>query len=270
MPSSRYNIEALARGLEVLTLFTFERSSLSLTEIVALTQLNKSTAFRVVSTLETLGYLERDSETRCYHPGLKVLTLGFTALNCLEMAQIAQPYLKILSNACGETTNMSTRDGAEIVYVARNIAQQIISVNLQRGSRLPVYCTSMGKAQLVDLSRQELFDLLGEGPYLSWGPNTLMHPEALVAELDNVRRQGYAINDEELAIGLRSVAAPIRGPEGQVVAAINISVPGARMSRQELETHFAPKVLDTARQISSALGAKAHRHQQGSDGHDAA
>jgi IclR family pca regulon transcriptional regulator len=268
MADSRYNIEALARGLEVLALFGFERPSLSLTEIVASTQLSKSTAFRMVSTLEALGYLERDPETRCYRPGLKVLQLGFAALNCLEAAQIAQPYLKALSEACGETTNMSIRDGAEIVYVARHATQQIISVNLQRGSRLPVYCTSMGKAQLIDLSRAELVALLGEGPYPKKGPNTLTRLDDLVADLNQVRRQGYAVNDEELAAGLRSVAAPIRGAEGQVIGAINISVPGARIAREELEARLASRVVEAARRISSALGAKAYRPEDQSNGSD--
>src|SRR5574341_1031480 len=213
MPASRYSIKALIRGLEILELFTFDKPSLNLTEIVAATQLNKSTAFRVLSTLEMLGYLERDPITRYYRPGLKVLKLGFTVLNSLEMAQIAQPYLKSLSDACGETTNMSIRDNAEIIYVARNATQQIISVNLQRGSRLPVYCTSMGKAQLIDLSRQELRTLLGEGPYPKRGPNTITCLDALITELNKARQQGYAVNDEELAAGLRSVAAPNRGSE---------------------------------------------------------
>lgn len=259
MPASRYNIKALVRGLEILELFTPDRPSLNLTEIVAATQLNKSTAYRVLSTLEMLGYLERDPATRHYRPGLKVLKLGFTALNSLETAQIAQPYLKSLSDACGETTNMSIRDGAEVIYVARNATQQIISVNLQRGSRLPVYCTSMGKAQLIDLSRQELGDLLGEGPYPKKGVNTITCLDALVSELDRVRQQGYAINDEELAAGLRSVAAPIRNHEGKVVAAINISVAGARISRQELENQLAPQAVATAHQISIALGSSNSR-----------
>lgn len=261
MPESRYNIEALARGLEILTLFTFEKASLNLTEIVAATRLNKSTAFRMASTLEALGYLERDPDTRCYRPGLKVLQLGFTALNCLEMAQIAQPHLKALSDAGGETTNMSIRDGAEIVYVARNAIQQIISVNLQRGARLPAYCTSMGKAQLTDLAQPELLALLGEGPYPKKAPNTITSLDALAAELEQVRRQSYAINDEELAVGLRSVAAAIRGSEGHAVAAINISCPGARISREELEARLAPQVVAAARRISSALGASTHRHE---------
>ena len=96
---------------------------------------------------------------------------------------------------------------------------------------------------------------MGEGPYLKQGPNTITSLDALEAELDRVRQNGYAINDEELAIGLRSVAAPIRDAGGKVVAAINISVPGSRISRQEMEEHLAPKVVDTARVISSSLGA---------------
>ncbi len=255
MRAPRYRIEALACGLKILTLFTSEKPSLSLVEIVAATNLNKSRAFRVVSTLEMLGYLERDATTRGYRPALKVLELGFTALNGLEMAQVAEPYLKTLSDACGETTNMSIRDGADIIYVARNVTQQIVSLNLQRGSRLPAYCTSMGKAQLIDCSRRELLDLLGKGPYQKKGLNTIICLHDLTVELDKVRRQGYAINDEELAVGLRSVAAPLVDHRGKVVAAINISVPGSRISRQGLEEHLAPQVVNTARQISIALGA---------------
>jgi IclR family pca regulon transcriptional regulator len=255
MSSSRYKIDALARGLEILALFTTERPSMNLTEIVNSTQLNKSTAFRMLSTLELLGYLERDRGTRQYRPGLKVLQLGFTALNSLEVDQIGQPYLKSLSDACGETTNMAIRDGAEIVYVARNATRQILGVNVQRGSRAPAYCTSMGKAQLIDLSPKELFDLLGEGPYPKLTPNTIIYLKDLVLELEKIREQGYAVNDEELAIGLRSIAAPVRGARGKMVAAINISVPGSRISRQELEQKLAPKVVDTAHLISSSLGA---------------
>jgi len=255
MVEKRYYIESLGRGLQILEAFSKASPSLSLTEVASTVGLDKSTVFRFVHTLERLGYLERDPETKRYRPGLKVLRLGFTALNSLEVAQIARPYLRALSAECGETTNMTVRDGAEIVYIARNRTQQIISVNLELGSRLPVYCTSMGKAQLVDFSRQELYDLLGEGPYPKMGPNMITTLDDLVVELDKVRLRGYAINDEELAAGLRSVGAPVRGAEGQVVAAINVSVPSVRVSRQELETGLSSMVVETARQISSVLGA---------------
>ncbi len=253
---SRYFIEALGRGLQVLEAFSVKDHSLTLTEISDAVGLNKSTAFRFVYTLESLGYLERNPETKRYRPGLKVLRLGFAALNSLELAQIARPFLKILSKRCGETTNMTVRDGDQIVYVARNKTQQVISVNLQLGSRLPVHCTSMGKALLVDFSREELRQLLGEGPYAVMGPNTISTLDGLTAELEQVRRRGYAINDEELAAGLRSVAAPVRGHQSQVVAAINISIPSARASRQEMERSLAAMALETANEISLALGAK--------------
>jgi len=252
---SRYFIEALERGLQILEAFSEEGRSLTLTEIGASAGLNKSTVFRFVYTLEKLGYLERDPRTKRYRLGLKVLQLGFTALNSLEIAQIAQPYLKALTAECGETTNMTVRDGKDIVYVARNKTRQIISVDLQLGSRLPVYCTSMGKAQLIDLSRQELHALLGEGPYHKVGPNTITTLDALIAELGKVRQQGYAINDEELAVGLRSVAAPVRDRNGEVVAAVNISAPSVRVSRQELEEVLCPMAVKTASEISLALGA---------------
>lgn len=251
----RYYIEAVRRGMQVLEAFSSASPSLSLSEIAAAVGLGKSTAFRFVHTLERLGYLTRDPETRRYRPGLRVLRLGFTALNSLGLAQIVQPHLQALSARTGETSNMSVRDGAEVVYVARNSTQQIVGINLSVGSRLPVYCTSMGKAQLIDLSREELGRLLGEGPYPAHGPKTLTNLDDLLAELARVRQQGYALNDEELAAGLRSVAAPIRGCDGEIVAAINVSVPAARMSRQVLETVLAPLVMATAREISQAFGA---------------
>jgi IclR family pca regulon transcriptional regulator len=151
---------------------------------------------------------------------------------------------------------MTVRDGAEVVYIARNKTRQIISINLQVGSRLPVYCTSMGKAQLIDQSQSELRALLGKEPYPTLGPNSITTLDGLVAELDRVRQQGYAINDEELAVGLRSTAAPLRNAEGKIVAAINVSVPSARVSREELEADLAPLVRRTAQEISQALGAQ--------------
>lgn len=254
--ADRYHVEALARGLRILDAFTEQKPSLSLTEISSAVGLDKSTVFRFVHTYEKLGYLLRDPETKRYRPGLKVLRLGFAALNSLGLPQIAQPYLRALSTLTGETTNMTVLDGREIVYVARYATQQIITINLQLGSRLPVYCTSMGKAQLVDRSRDELSGLLGEGPYPAMGANTITRLDTFLNELEKVRDQGYAVNDEELVAGLRSVAAPIRDSEGRIVAAINVSVPVARVSRQELEDDLAPKVMNAAREISLALGAE--------------
>lgn len=254
--NDRYYIEALGRGLNILEAFTEQAPSLSLTEISSTVGLDKSTVFRFVYTLEKLGYLVRDPDTKRYRPGLKVLRLGFTSINSLGLRQIAQPYLKALSAQTGETTNMTVRDGVEVVYIARNKTGQIININLQVGSRLPVYCTSMGKAQLIDHSQAELRSLLGAEPYAAVGPNTITTLDDLVAELERVRWQGYAINDEELAAGLRSAAAPIRNAEGEIVGAINVSVPSARVSRHELESDLAPLVRRTAQEICRTLGGQ--------------
>ncbi len=255
-PDDRYFVTALARGMQILEAFSDERQQLSLTEAAARAGLEKSTAFRFIYTLEQLGYLERDPDTRLYRPSLKLLRLGLAALDGLEMVQVAQPLLKALSAHCGETTNMSVRDGPEIVYVARIKTQRILNVGLEIGSRLPVWCTSMGKAQLMDLSPVELRALLGEGPFPGSGPNAAADLQALLVDLEGVRRRGYAVNDEELAAGVRSVAAPVRDRGGAIVAAINISVPSARVSRQELDTRLAPMVRETASRISEALGAQ--------------
>ena len=256
MDKDQYYIEALGRGLSVLETFSRDSPSLSLTKIAEATGLSKSTAFRFIYTLEELGFLNRDPETKQYRPGLKVLRLGFTALNSLEMGQIAQRYLKALSSKCGCTTNMAVRDEAEIVYVARNKIQQILSVDLHLGSRLPVYCTCMGKAQLIDLSREELLHLLGPSPYRMMGPNTITTLDGLVTELAGVRRNGYAINDEELAAGLRAVGVPVRGRDKSIVAAINVSAPSAHLSRREMEERLAPMLLETAAEISLVLRAE--------------
>jgi len=262
MARDKYHIEALERGLSVLEVFSRESPTLTMTQIAEHAGLTKSTAFRVIHTLEELSYLRRDPETKRYRPGLKVLRLGFNALNSLEMGQIAQPYLEVLSDQCGETTNMTVRDEREIVYVARNKIQQILAVDLHLGSRLPVYCTSMGKAQLIDFSRQNLLNLLGAGPYPVMGPNTITTLDGLVTELAKVRRQGYAINDEELVAGLRSVGAPIRDDQKEVVAAINISIPSARVSRADMEETLAPMVLETAADISLVMGAEVGKSRQ--------
>ena len=252
--TSRYHIESLGRGLQILEAFTKETPQLTLTEISQAVGLDKSTVFRFAYTLEQLGYLVRDPETKRYHPGIKVLRLGFGALGSFDIAQVAGPYLRALLDESGETTNLAVRDGGDIVYVVRNRTKKIISINLHIGSRLPVHCTSMGKALVLDMSRDELLSLLGEGPYPAMTPNTLTGLDDLVANLSQAREQGYAINDEELAIGLRSVAAPIRDYRDQIIASVNISVPSARVSLEQLHTVLAPMLVSTAWQISRALG----------------
>lgn len=254
-PDERYFIEALSRGLRILEAFSEDRPTLTLVEIAKAVGLDKSTVFRFVYTLEELGYLERDPQSKRYRPGIKVLNLGFTAVNNLDINERAGPHLQWLAEQTGEAINMAVREGAEIVYIERISPVQIVNINLYIGARLPVHCTSMGKIQLIDLSRKAICRLLGEGPYRACTAKTLTALDALLEDVEQARAQGYAVGDEELAIGLRSIAAPIRGADGQMAAAVNVSVSSARVSRTELEERLGPMVVKVGRRISNALGA---------------
>jgi IclR family pca regulon transcriptional regulator len=156
----------------------------------------------------------------------------------------------------GETTIMTILDGREIVYVARNATRKIVAIDLQLGSCLPACCTSMGRAQVVDKPRDELSELPGRGPCLTMGATMMSNLDALVAEPEGARTQGYDINDEALVAGLRSVGAPIRDGGGIIEAAITVSFPVTRQSHQVLEKDLAPKVMNRAREISVAVGAR--------------
>lgn len=250
----RYFIEALHRGLSILEVFSQDLAPLSLAEISAKVELDKSTVFRFAYTLEQLGYLERDSETKRYRPGLQVLKLGFSALNSLDIVQLARPYLLALQKETNESVNMAIRDGGDIVYIARYTPPQIVNINLQVGSRLPVYCTSMGKALLAYLSDEEVFDLLGPGPYESLTPSTITSFDELVADLAATRALGYAISDEELTEGVRSAAALIRRENNSFVASINVSVLSGRYTREQLVEQLVPPITRTANWVTSALG----------------
>lgn len=253
-PKSRYSIEALERGLEILSLFSAERPSLSLSQIVELLQFNKSTAYRVLSTLESVGYLEQDKITRHYRPGLKVLQLGFTAIHTLELRQIARPFLERLSQDLGETVSLAALDGFRTIYVDRVRNQAIVGVVLGVGSSLPAHCTALGKVLLAGLPTVELKRLLAAHELNSYTPKTLTTKKSLVAELAKIRLQGYAIDDEELASALRAAAAPVRDLSKRTIAAVNVTGTTLRITDARLKDEIIPALVNTTNQISTALG----------------
>lgn len=259
-PSKRaYRVEALARGLAVLSTFNQAMAELSLAQIAASTGLSKSTAFRIVRTLEEAGYLTRHPETLRYRPGLKVLELGFTALSSLGIRDAARPFLEQLSRETGETVSLSLLDGLEVVYIDRVRNKSIVGVVLELGSRIPANCASMGKAMLAHLSAEDLAALLEATPLAPCTGRSIVDPAALERELARIRRRGYAINDQELEVGLRAVAAPIRDHTGGVVAAINATGSVRAISRPRLTHELAPKVKEAASRISRAIGFAASR-----------
>lgn len=254
MTVNKYTTETLLRGLDILSLFTRETPALTLTEITHLTGHSKATVFRFITTLEQAGYLIRDPETKRYRPGVKVLQLGFAAISSLELRQVARPYLERLSQKVGETVSLSILDGLEIVYIDRVRNRQIVGVVLGLGSRLPAHCTSMGKVILAHLDSESLNSRLNEKVLNPCTLKSLSNQTSFKNELIQIRQQGFAINDEELEVGLRAVAAPVWDLSEKVCAAINITGSAAMISIERITGELAPAVTATALDISHALG----------------
>jgi IclR family pca regulon transcriptional regulator len=252
--ASPYEIEALVRGLDVLKLFTQEHPRWSLSEIVDALGMTKSTAFRVLATLESSGYLERDGESRLYRPGVNVLELGFVALNGLEVRQIAHPYLERLAQELNETASLAVREGTDIVYVDRVRNRAIVGILLGIGSRAPGHCTGLGKALLADLDPAQLDEMLRKVKLERLTPRTIVDTSRLAADLKRARQRGFATNDEEFVVGLRTVAAPIRDRSGTAVAAIGMSGPVVTISRKRMLEELGPAVRGAAAEISRELG----------------
>lgn len=256
-----YHLESLARGLAVLSSFSTERPTLSLTDISQLLDINKTTALRILSTLESLGYVKRDPQTKLYRPSQAVFRLGFVVLDSLEVRQVAGPYLKELAKVVDETVNLVVLDAteAEAVYIDRVDSRHAVSTHRPIGSRLPVYCTSTGKALLAFLPPEKLEPILEKITWTRYTEATHTTPEALRQDLTQVRQRGFATSNGELIPELRAVAAPIYQTDGQVMAVVNISVPAHRVSFEDMVDHLAPHAVNAGRQISEALGYSA-RH----------
>ncbi len=254
-------VASLARGLAILEAFDSEGTAeMTLTEIARRTALHKTTAFRLVRTLIDLGYLKQNGENQKYCLSPRVLNLGYALFQSMELKQLAFPYLEELSKRCGETVNMAVLDGYELVYIERIKTQQIVNINLHIGSRLPLYNTSMGRALIAYKPEEWLRQYIDMLETLPGAEEYAKNQGSKLLEiLETTRSRGYAVNNEDLAQGLRSVATQIRNAKGEVVAAINIAVPSARVTLKELEERFAPQLVETAKQISAALGYMGRR-----------
>src|SRR3982751_4076331 len=203
--------QSLERGLAILSSFRSAQPLLGVSDLSREVGLSRSTTHRYVATLAALGYLQQDADTKKYRLGPRVLDLGFSAINSMELRHVSAPHLKQLSDATGHTVNMAVLDGADIVYIerCRGSGPREIDLNLHVGSRLPAYCTSMGKVLLAFLPARELKGALAGIRLAQRGPNTITAKAELQRELERVRARGLAVNNEELAYGLRSIAAPV-------------------------------------------------------------
>lgn len=238
-------VESLARGLTVITAFGEGRAELTLTEVAQATGLARATARRALITLEHLGYVT--THDRVFRLTPRVLGLGFPPLSRTTLAGIAAPHLTELSQRLHDSVSLAVLAGDEIQYTGRVATTRVMSVNVTVGTRLPAYATALGRVMLADLPEPRLPELL------PLTPHTLTDPEKFRAELDHVREAGYALVDEELEEGLRSIAMPVRERGGRVVAAVNVAMHSSRRTAEECVRDVLPELHATAGRIEADL-----------------
>jgi len=237
--------------LAVIRAFGPDRERLSLSEVARATGLTRAATRRFLLTLVKLGYVRSDGREFSLRP--RVLELGYAYLSGLGMPEVAAPHLEELVAQVRESSSVSVLDGHHIVYVARVPTKRIMTVSISVGTRFPAYATSMGRVLLAGMSDADLDSYLAEGDFAPMTDRTVTQPERLREIVAEVRRQGYAIVDQELEEGLRAIAAPIHGSGGAVTAAINVSAHASRVSMAAMRTELLPHLLETARRIETDL-----------------
>jgi IclR family pca regulon transcriptional regulator len=242
---------SLARGLAVIRAFADSRRSLTIAQISQKTGIPRAAVRRCLHTLRQLGYADADMNNFSLRP--KILTLGYSYLSSTPLTVSSQPYLNNISRTLGESCSLAVLDDSEVLYVARSAASRVMSVALNTGSRLPAYCTSLGRAMLAHLPEDQLKAYFGKVKLRAMTDKTVVSQKRLREILAGVREDGYALIDEELEVGLRSIAVPVRGAGGNVVAALNVGVQATRVSRRQMEEQFLPVLKRGAEELSILL-----------------
>lgn len=252
---SRYRIEALARGLRVLKLFDGTTVALRISDIAARTGISLPTVFRIVSTLEEQGFLERTPEG-AVQPGVAVLALGSAAVRGSSLVQLSDRPLRQLAERTGQTVNLGVLSEDRVLYLLRIRNADLVTANVHVGSTLPAPYTSMGKLLLAYLPEPELRRRITAASFPPGaGPNAVRDLAELMPQLRRARDAGYAVQDQELAQGLRSVSAPVFGGGTVPVAAVNVAVSAAHVDREALETTVLRLLQSTVSDISTRLGS---------------
>lgn len=242
-PSALF-VQSLARGLAVIRAFDADNPEMTLSDVARQAGLTRATARRFLLTLVDLGYVRTDGKV--FVLTARVLELGYSYLSGLSVPEIVQPHLEELTISVQESTSAAVLDGVDIAYVNRVPTRRIMSVSINVGTRFPAWATSMGRVLLASLSAHELTKRLSAQPVRQLTDRTISSADELAAVLDRVRSQGYAVVDQELEIGLRSIAVPLRDATGRVIAAINVSGQANDPTLEEFQARFLPGLLATA------------------------
>ncbi|MBW2042075.1 MAG: helix-turn-helix domain-containing protein [Deltaproteobacteria bacterium] len=250
----RYFIHSFARGLKLLEHVAEAGEPATLSQIAKRMDMTPPTTYRFLYTLQALGFVETDTDRKTYRLTPKILRFGHGLFRSSELWNTAHPYLVKASREYSETFNLAILDHEQILYIDRIKTRSILTINLTIGSKLPAFCTSMGRVLLSRLPVKELRKRLKASPLTAYTPHTVTSVKQLEKIIEQVRRQGYAVNNGELSPELCSVAAPILNQTGETIAALNMAVHKARHDDTYIETVMVPAVVTYAARISQAMG----------------
>ena len=252
-PGDHY-VQSFARGLEVIRSFSDQAPQQTLSDVAARTGLTRAGARRILLTLQTLGYVQSDG--RWFRLTPRILDLGFAYLSSLPIWNLAEPVMEQLSAQVHESVSAAVLEGTDVVYVLRVSTRSLLRMSLGAGSRLPAYCASLGRVLLAGLSDEQAHAVLSQSALEPRTRHTLTDVDALMAQVRLTREQGWALVDQEMEEGVISIAAPIIGRNGQVLAAINVSGQANRTSAADMQTTMLGPLRDATEQIARLLAAR--------------
>jgi DNA-binding IclR family transcriptional regulator len=245
--------QAIDRALAVLLSFTAEQPIRRVPELSESLGLNKSTVYRLLQALGAANLVRRAEETGSYRLAPAVLDLANCFLATIDLGGDARPLMQAFAERCGESLTLAVLDGAEAISVGQVRGTKTPQLVSRFGLRIPVYCSSSGKALLLDLTNAQIYEKLAVSKMSDFTENTITDPKLFVRRLERERRQGWTLNDEESEIGIRTIGAPVRDHSGAIVAAVSVSAPTFRLSKAEVPT-LAAEIKDLAGEISKVIG----------------
>ena len=253
----KYIVPGLQRGLEILRTFSRDRHSIGAPELARELNIPRSTVFRLIQTLEYMGFLEKLENGSEYRLSVGVLSLGFEFIASLEVTDLARPLLEKLRDETGYSVHLAIRDGGDVIFVIKAKAESAFASSINIGTRLPAHGTVLGRVILADLSDQELDEVYSQPTLPKFSPQTPQNLDDLKALLRQDRKRGYARSASFFETGIASVAAPVRDQSGRVIASINITFQDGMVAEDDIETNLVNALVKTAETLSGRLNYRA-------------